>query len=193
MNNIGNNSIQNLPFHLQEILKKQIGSDEKLLWCTQPDPQRYFKRKAFFLLFGGFFTAFSVFWVVIAGTMIGFGDNFEFPFSLFPFFGIPFIFVGLYLIYTPFKERATAKQSVCAVTTKKAILIEGKSVNIYPPERLTQITTTLDTNGKGDVIFDKKVSHTTNGVPSYTEIGFLGIENPNEISLLLQKLSEMRS
>lgn len=85
------------PMGWQGILDK----DEKILWQGRPDTQLVFRdllRLETFL--GVFFLAFSLFWTFGAASIVG-----SLPlngatglFAFFPFFGLPFIAVGLYLV-----------------------------------------------------------------------------------------------
>ncbi len=88
--------------------------DEQVLWTGKPYTSRSYHTSPFFVIFSLFWCGFAVFWTVMASSMGGF----------FGLFGIPFVCVGVYLLYSVFFGQKKAIQSaVYAVTDRRALIL----------------------------------------------------------------------
>ena len=157
---------------------------ETLLWQGAPATGlRFTVTGAVLSFFGIFFLGFSLFWVSMAAAM---GGGF-----LFPLFGLPFVGVGLWLVFGHwFFDAYTRKKTRYALTSKRALIartVYGRRMESYPitpdsPIRL--ISGTLDT-----VHFAQKTYRTSNGT-SVKNIGFRYIEDGQDVFNLLRKVQE---
>lgn len=87
---------------------------EELLWCGQPCVGIPYRPPVLPLIFMIFWFGFAVFWTVTATVFGGF----------FGLFGIPFLAVGCYMLYTlTFGHRRRLEKTIYAVTDRRAIIL----------------------------------------------------------------------
>lgn len=88
--------------------------DEEVLWIGQPYASVRYRPNLFITVFALFWLGFAVFWTVSATAMGG----------LFGLFGIPFVCVGVFMLYTFFiGQRKQFAGTVYAVTDRRAIIV----------------------------------------------------------------------
>jgi hypothetical protein len=191
-----------LPSELEQRLRLELNQDEKMLWTGQPLASRSWNRSLPFLLFGIPWTAFSLFWMLIAtGITAGaFSIGVPAPFSLlslgFPLFGIPFILIGLWMLSSPFWMRRKAQKTVYALTDKRALILKptwGQAVTVrsIPSQDLSARTRTQNADGSGTLIFTHLSTTQWQGGPnprSYTvNVGFEDIPDVREVEALIDR------
>jgi hypothetical protein len=183
---------------LEARVKAELQPDERLVWVGQPRPD-LFVRAAFFLVpFGLVFGGFALFWIVGSAAMMGgFGANQGFPgfLNFFPLCGVPFLLVGLAMVLSPIWLRRRARQTVYALTSKRAIiwepgLVGSVTVRNYSAAGLGRMTRTERADGSGDLVFEEFVTTSTNSEGYRTSTtnrrGFLGIDNVRKVEELIR-------
>lgn len=91
-------------------------------------------RGASVCIVGLFFTAFSVFWIVLAINGVQRSrDNVSDTWAwLFPAFGIPFVLIGLGLLTTPLRLAARSRKTIYAITDRRVLIVQkGKSEPVF--------------------------------------------------------------
>jgi hypothetical protein len=181
--------MSSLPQDMQQRLQSELKVGESIVWAGQPNPEQYMKTgfKAWFFFIP--WTAFSLFW--IAGASGFRMPRFDSGWSLFPLFGLPFLFIGLAGLSTPFWMRRMARSMVYAVTNQRAISISGiKTINVkfYMPSQMGSIERTERQNGTGDLILRLTQYQDSRGNTQNQQDGFYSIENVHEVERLLEKL-----
>jgi hypothetical protein len=96
-----------------EILREELLPSERILWSGQPDTSVIFSSSDMFqipfsLMWGGF----AIFWEYTAITQTTATSNIGVSELIFPLFGIPFVIIGLYIMfgrffYKTFKKKRT--------------------------------------------------------------------------------------
>lgn len=178
-----------LPQHLLPRLQAELKAGESLVWAGQPIPGRLM-RSAFKLWY--FFvpwTAFSVYWIMGA-------SGFEMPRfddgeSLFPLFGLPFLLIGLGGMGAPFWVRRQAHSTIYAITTRRAITIEGvKTIKVksYPVDSLCETERTEHPDGSGDLVLRKESYRDSDGDQQIRSQGFFAIEQVRGVEQLIEKM-----
>lgn len=134
----------------EEVIRRELGPSEELVWVGRPR-QGLVLRPAdgflipFSILWGGF----AIFWEaqVIAGGAPAF----------FMLWGIPFVLVGLYLMFGRFWVDARLRaRTTYGVTSERIVIVSGllfrsvKSLNI---DTLTDISLTERSSGGGTITF----------------------------------------
>jgi hypothetical protein len=109
-------TVEELP---EDVIRKELGPAEKLLWSGRP-PQGWMLRPSdwamipFSILWGGF----AIFW---EASVIDSGAPF-----FFALWGIPFVLVGLYMIFGRFYFEARQRAvTYYGVTSERVIIISG--------------------------------------------------------------------
>lgn len=109
-------------------LRKHLDTRENLLWSGQPKKGIIFRTSDIFLIpFSIFWCGFSIFWIVMAFKASAF----------FALFGIPFVTVGLILVFGRFFIDAKQRENTIYGLTDERIIIKSgiisktvKSLNI---------------------------------------------------------------
>jgi hypothetical protein len=142
------------PDRFEALLRQELSPGERLLWHARALPRA--KRGTLaILLFAIPWTAFAVFWTVMAFTMTRMGGETDAVMAwLFPAFGLPFIAVGLFMFAKPVLSRMAAVRTVYAVTDQRVIqLMAGKTImsESVPVTRVTAITRKERRDGSGNL------------------------------------------
>src|SRR4051812_43942652 len=96
-------------------LVSMLQSSETLLWEGQPDKQRFLLRGWWAIPFSLLWCGFAIFWEASA-----FRTNAPFYFRL---WGIPFVLIGLYMVFGRFFAAAREAANTWYVVTNRRVLI----------------------------------------------------------------------
>lgn len=130
-------------------LRKHIDSDESLLWVGKPKQGLVLKGSdgfmiPFSLMWGGF----AVFWEY---TAIKGGAP-----LLFALWGLPFVFIGLYMIFGRFFfDSARRDNTIYGITQNRIIIKTGvfkKSIKSLNIQTISDVTLNEKGNGSGTII-----------------------------------------
>jgi membrane protein implicated in regulation of membrane protease activity len=119
-----------LPIALDQSLRRELTAGEHLLWSAQPSASRL---KAGFAIwaFAVPWTVFSLFWEAMAllpwaaethtpeGMRLTFG-------IIMPIFGLPFVMVGFWMLWTPVAAMRKAKSTAYALTNRRLFRLVEK-------------------------------------------------------------------
>ena len=113
-------------------------------------------------LFGLFFAGFAAFWIAMAASMTS-GEE-TFPFSVFPLFGLPFLAVGLYLVFGRFLWQAWRRRRTFYTLTNRRAFIGSEllgqrtlaTYDLADPDRLELVE---ERGGRGTVWFAERTYH----------------------------------
>lgn len=135
---------------LNNIFNDELINGEEILWSGQPDKNVIFSKiDIFFIPFSIMWGGFAIFWEVSVSI-----SNAPFFFKL---WGIPFVLVGLYMIFGRFFYKAYLKaKTYYAVTNKRVIIVlnnKNKFVKSEYIDRLTGINKNQNSMGKGSIRF----------------------------------------
>jgi hypothetical protein len=192
-----------LPDELDHRVRCELQTGESLVWTGQPLPRRFLRQSIPILLFGIFWTAFSVFWMAGASGMLfgaaggagGLGGLDVF-FSCFPLFGVPFVLIGLGMLASPFWMYRRARLTCYALTDRRAIVwaagwLGSTEVRSFKAPDLEKMARRDYADGSGDLIFQEFVTVTRDSDSDLrsvrTERGFLAIENVREVEELVRR------
>jgi hypothetical protein len=130
-------------------LKQHLDSDEKLLWTGAPKQGIIIKGSdalmiPFSLMWGGF----ALYWEF---TVINSGTPF-----FFILWGVPFVLVGLYLIFGRFfYDSELRKNTIYGITQNRIIIKSGvfkKSIKSLNIRTLTDVTLNEKSDGSGTIV-----------------------------------------
>lgn len=112
------------PFEAE--FRKMLQPGERLLWHGRAMKPKLAPGCAQFG-FGIAFTGFALFWTSLAWLFTRAGSQQDSMSYWFPFFGIPFILVGLWLLVSPLLGRVAAGKTAFAITSHRVLrLFIGK-------------------------------------------------------------------
>lgn len=147
---------------IDDLLRKDLDGyldrDERLLWVGKPKLGIRFQFIDIFLIpFSALWFGFAVFWVTMASQG-------SITFSL---FGIPFVFVGFYmLIGRFFVDKRKRDNTVYGVTAKRILIKTGKnkvSVQSFPITDQLQIDLLETSDGRGSITIGSTVDTIVTG------------------------------
>ena len=182
------------------LARAELRSGERMTWTGQPLPGRLARKGIPPMIFGIPFTAFAIFWITMAtaGTSHmhshGGGDGVPRAFNFFPLFGLPFLLVGLGMLTSPFWMYRRARRVVYVLTDQRAIIFDAGfwnrlTVRSFDPERLHDLRRTQNSDGSGDLVFDRQWNWNGRNGRQATDIGFLAIPDVKRIEDAVRALA----
>jgi hypothetical protein len=151
-------------YSVQEAFRSELQPGESLLWSGQPDPDRWFAKEDIITVpFSVFWLGFAVFWEYQALRATWFitdkpyGPPLLFKY-VFPLFGLPFVLIGIYMLFGRILiRRWTRKRTFYAVTDKRvmALVKSGKRSALQSKSiaDIQDITKSVDSSGRGTIMF----------------------------------------
>jgi hypothetical protein len=119
-----------LPQPLRLTLERELAPGERLLWAAQPRGSRMWTGFGLYL-FAIPWTVFALFWEAMALSPWFAGDPpraIQAGFGIvMPIFGLPFVLIGLAMLYAPIHAMRKARDTVHALTDKRLLtLVTGR-------------------------------------------------------------------
>ena len=139
---------QNYDSSLFNEARSFLHDSEQVLWIGKPCQSAKAPVSPFTLLFSFFWLGFAIFWTVTATATGG----------IFGFFGIPFICIGVYLLYTvTVGNKNRYRNTVYVVTDKRAMIVyhgnRGSTCNDYFLKNFRDISLTHVNGNVGTICF----------------------------------------
>lgn len=136
---------------IQSELSQYLDDNETLLWTGQPKKGIVFRTTDLFLIpFSIIWCGFAIFWVIIASKTSG----------LFALFGIPFVIIGLILVFGRFIIDSKQRENTYYGLTKHRIIIKSgifsKSVKSLNIRTLSDIEYNEKNDGSGTIVIGPK-------------------------------------
>jgi len=149
-------NISNAARDIPQLFKPELQKDEKILWSGQPVPQIFSPEDIFLIPFSLLWGGFAFFWEgsVLhelltkpkAGGLI-----------FMAFWGIPFVCIGLYIIFGRFIFNHWAQKNTFYALTNQRVLIlstyRGRALQALFLDNLPTISKTIKKNGLGTLAF----------------------------------------
>jgi hypothetical protein len=184
-----------IPRELDDKVKRELESGERILWMEQPIPRYFTAMSTGAFFFAIPWTAFAVFWMCGA-------SGFKLPdfskggFSFFPLFGLPFLLIGFGMLSSPLWSYRKAFKTVYVITDRRAITFDAgwtTTIRSYPPDKLQNIHRKEKRDGTGDVVLGQRVWSGSEGGQQSQDLGFLNVRDPKTVEQMLRKLAEHAS
>ncbi|HEV3255374.1 MAG TPA: hypothetical protein VG013_00710 [Gemmataceae bacterium] len=164
----------------------ELDAGERLIWAGQPRLDLAMRSAYLLVPCGVVFTGFALVWIVVAVVV---SAGLMAPCSL------PFVAVGILLMASPVWLRRRARQTMYALTDRRAIVWEPAwwgtvTVRDYTAAGLGRMSRTERADGSGDLVFEEftTVSSSSNGTTSSTtRRGFLAIDHVREVEDLVRR------
>lgn len=147
------------------LLQRQLAPGEQLVWWGQPK-KLHGPRGGMQKLFAVVFLAFACFWEVSALQALFVGGVFG---AIFPLFGIPFIVVGLKMLFPGLGASRRLSRTAYGVTTRRAIAVSGGRVTAWDLDSVTSVEKFYYPDGTGDLVLSNgQVEHYWHNGHSHT-------------------------
>ncbi|MEN6372464.1 MAG: hypothetical protein ABFD64_10685 [Armatimonadota bacterium] len=139
----------------RQVIQSELMDEESIEWVGQPDPSIIFTKADIFLIpFSILWCGFAIFWEASALGITFKGGGAPLLFAL---FGVPFVLIGLYMVFGRFFYKAWKKRKTYyAVTNKRIIVITlgiGKNIQAVFIRDIPMINQSIGANGMGSLIF----------------------------------------
>lgn len=181
-------------FDLQLEIKPYLDGRESLLWCDKPVKKIIFTlNDVFTTLFGIFWLAFSLFWVFSAYMATSETTG---PSKIFPLFGIPFVLVGVYLLFFRHIVSYFKRKNIIYALTEKRVLVvhfgRSKYVQEYKYEHISNISLKTNENDVGSIYFFTGGFHYNNNRNYSSTSGIFGIKDTKKVYKILSQCLEKK-
>lgn len=165
-------------FQADEVIKEELLSNENVIWTGRPESGQLLKSSDMFMIpFSIMWGGFAIFWESTALTMNA-------P-LLFKIWGIPFVFVGLYMIFGRFiYEYYKRKELFYGITNKRIIIkqtILPKKTTTLILSNIQEVNIKINKNGNGDIIFAPEIKFISSFNQRYQPPSFLNIRDCKEV------------
>jgi hypothetical protein len=144
------------PMIEESLVNQYLESGEKLLWSGRPrGGLRLRKQDAFMIPFSLLWGGFAIFWEITASAASSKSHS---PVgAVFPLFGLPFVAVGLYIIFGRFFVDARVRaKTFYGVTNERIIILSGlfsQQVKSLQLRTLSDVSFTQSSDGSGTITF----------------------------------------
>jgi len=136
-------------FEIEQELQPDLDKDEKLIWAGRPKAGILFRSSDIFMI------PFSILWCSFAFFWEGGVMNIHAPF-FFKLWGIPFVCIGLYMVFGRFiADAKKRKNTIYGITNSRIIIKSGifsqelKSLNI---RTISDISISKKSDGTGTIL-----------------------------------------
>ncbi len=136
------------------VVSAHLDPGERLLWTGQPRSGIRLRGSDIFLIpFSLVWGGFAIFWEYMALTSISKAPG---PVAIiFPLFGLPFVLVGLYLIFGRFFVDARSRaRTFYGITNERVIIVSGlfsQQIKSLDFEDLREVSLTQHSDGSGTI------------------------------------------
>ncbi|MEM9061070.1 MAG: aspartate carbamoyltransferase catalytic subunit [Pseudomonadota bacterium] len=167
---------------------------ERILWEGQPAKGLRFRTSDLLLSgFGVIFLSFSLFWVFMASFAVGDGGGFLG--LIFPLFGLPFVAVGVYLVFGRFIWDAYVRSRTrYALTDKRAIVATsafGRSLKSWPITGETRLE--FEPGDEATIWFHEEERRGNKGRRYTVKKGFEYVASGDELYRLMRSVQQDNS
>jgi len=163
--------------------KPYLTEGEEILWEGKPGKGIIFSKEDMIMIpFSILWCSFAIFWTVTASSGGGF----------FGLFGVPFICVGLYLVFGRFIARAYNRKRTLYVSTNRKILrLCGRKVDMLEGRNIISVSTVNNKDGGGTVMFNEysAYSHTRRGNHALGINNMFQLENIPDLDKALKAIA----
>ena len=180
--------------------QSELQSGESLYWTGTANPGRAALSSLPAAVFGIPFAGFALFWMSTAfhatSAMHKSSSNgFTNSFRVFPFFGLPFLLVGLGIVLAPLWAYLKGRTTVYAVTNQRVMVISGgnnRSVKSYTPSDIVGVEHRERPDGSGDIVILTNAITRTNNMTSQVKVALCGVPNVKQVAQQVLALHAQR-
>lgn len=180
----------------EDVLRDYIDPGERLLWAGKPRPGVFLRPEdAFLIPFSLLWGGFAIFWEIGA---LASGAPF------FAIFGLPFVCIGLYIIFGRFFVDARVRErTTYGITNERILIIKGlfsQELTSLSLSTLAESTLVQHGNNRGSIRFGAKypmnqffASGSWPGARRYAPPAFEFIKEPREVYNIIREAQRAAS
>lgn len=133
-----------------DFYKSYLTENEYVLWEGAPEKGFTFTSRDLVMIpFSLFWLAFALFWEFSVITSISSASS-----IFMAIWGLPFVGVGVYLVFGRFLQSILSRgKTFYVITNKKLIIRSGSKIKIYQAEDIPPMDIHLHRNGNGTILF----------------------------------------
>lgn len=165
-------------------INKELRKTETLRWAEQPIPYSTMISELKVWFFAIPWTAFSYMWISGAAKEAEAA-------SYFPYLGVPFLAIGIYLLLSPFWKFYKATKIVYVITNQRAFSLDisnGIDIRNFNPDSIGSYKKVIKDDGIGDLILSIEHYKDAEGYKQTREYGFFSIHKVNEVEKIILDL-----
>ena len=178
---------------LKLAIENELRPGEEVLWAGLPDPDEAYRSSLKLLFFAIPWTAFALFWEFNALQMAFSSQDDSWFFRIaFPLFGLPFVAIGVGMLYIPHFTYKNSKKTAYVITPDRifTIALSGSGnplVTIYSPEGIKRIDKKEKPGGRGTLTINFGYEVDSDGESHEKNLVFYGIANVNEVERIISE------
>ena len=166
--------------------KPYLTAGESILWRGKPGTGNLVTAQDVLMIpFSLLWCGFAIFWLV---TVVTSGAP-----AFFGLFGVPFVAVGLYLVFGRFLWTAyIRKRTAYVITNKKIIRARGNRIDMLEGKNMPAAQTTVFRDGRATILFGHLGWQRMGGTHYYNgSVRGFALENVSDVAQIQQALSAM--
>lgn len=180
------------PSAMADFVSRELGG-ERILWTGKPRLRAYaWKDGPGTLIFGIPFLAFAIFWTYGAATVPPKG---QFPSPFFPLFGIPFILIGLSLLFSPLFSALEARGTWYVITEKRVAIFRklwSSEVRSFPALGFLGYERISREDGAGSIVLQRSYEQGSKGRVHEKRSGLIAISDTAAAERALNEMVELQ-
>jgi hypothetical protein len=155
-----------------------LESNERLLWTGQPKQGLVFRKTdLFFIPFSIFWCGFALFWTATAYWMTDGG--------WFALFGIPFVIIGLLMVFGRFAiDNRSRRNTFYGITNKRILIKKKSSFSAHDLISLSNLSFTERKDETGDITFGSGSESGRSSAARNQMMLLTGTQNPQQLQLV---------
>lgn len=164
--------------------RSQLCTGEYILWKGKPERGNLLDSSDIFMIpFSLVWCGFAIFWEY---SVISNGIS---PFAL---FGIPFVLMGLYIVFGRFIHKAYLRRHTCyVITNQKIIRLRRRKIDMLHANSLPPMRVEVHRNGNGTIRFGETMYGHRRSVGPDMNGGIFTIENIADLRQAQQAIATM--
>ena len=174
----------------EQVATKELDPGERLLWSGVPSARGTAVSALPLTFMGILFTGFAAFWIASAASATSSFSGDGFPGAIFPLFGVPFLLIGLGMLFGPLWAYRGAKSTVYAVTDKRVMVITAANtvgVRSFTPDDIGDIVRVEGPDGSGTLRFGAAANLAVRGGARLSLGVFVGIPEVRRVEQLIRE------
>jgi hypothetical protein len=194
-----------MDYSLETEFQNDLIPAEKIYWSGQPDPSVVFSSSDFFMIpFSLMWGGFAIFWELSVLGLTHFNKNSHGVPLFFVLWGIPFVGVGLYMIFGRFFFKVwKKKRTFYAVTNLRVLIVTegfGRQVQAQFLNQIPVINKSIGRDGTGSLSFGSTSgfgsNYTNTGMDFFSRRinqGVLAFYDISQAEMIYQMINELRN